>query len=285
MKKEKFTGGLTPAFAAAAAASLAAGGRAAFVRIACVSVALAAGVLGAAPHARAESLLVPAYIYPSDAGATQWNTLASTARTVPTTVILNPNSGPDTAQDPNYVAAVAQIHAAGGKVIGYVSTSYAGRPLSDVVQDINTYLSFYNVDGFFIDEMTADSVTANVQFYQSVYNYIKGLSPNYTVTGNPGTDVPEIYASLPVADQIVVFEDSARNYASYAPQAWQANYPTSRFAHIVYAASTTQMATFVRGASAKGAATVYITSLTLPDPYAALPRYWSLEVTDAAAAK
>lgn len=70
----------------------------------------------------------------------------------------------------------------------------------------------------------------------------------------------------------MVFEDSARNYASHAPQAWQANYPTSRFAHIVYAASTTQMAT--SWASAKGAATVYITSLTLPDPYAALPRYW-----------
>lgn len=67
------------------------------------------------------------------------------------------------------------------------------------------------------------------------------MSPNYAVTGNPGTNVPEIYASLPVADQLVVFEDSAWHYASYAPLAWQANYPTACFAHIVCAASVVQM--------------------------------------------
>jgi len=233
----------------------------------------------------AEDLLVPAYIYPSGSGATQWNTLASTALTVPTTVILNPNSGPGTTQDPNYVAAVAKVHASGGKVIGYVSTSYAQRALSAVTQDINTYQALYQVDGFFIDEMTADSVTAHIQFYQSVYNYIKGLSTAYTVTGNPGTNVPELYASLPVADQLVVFEDSAKHYSSYAPLAWQAGYPTSRFAHIVYAASSSQMQTFVQGAQARGAGSVYVTSKTLPNPYGALPSYWSQEVSAAAAAK
>jgi hypothetical protein len=254
-------------------------------RMVCAAFALMGGALAAAPHANAEGLLVPAYIYPSGSGATQWNTLAANASTVPTTVILNPDSGPGTTQDPNYVAAVAKVRAAGGKVIGYVYTSYAQRPLSAVVQDINAYQALYQVDGFFIDEMTADGTTANVQFYQSVYNYIKGLSANYTVTGNPGTNVPEIYASLPVADQIVVFEDNARRYASYAPQAWQASYPTSRFAHIVYAASATQMQNFVQHASSKGAGSVYITSKTLPNPYGALPSYWSQEVAAVAAAK
>jgi len=227
---------------------------------------------------------VPSYIYPSGTGATQWSALATAATSVPTTVILNPNSGPGTTQDANYVAAVAKVHAAGGKVIGYVSSSYTNRSLSAVVQDINTYQALYQVDGFFIDEMTADSTTAHIQFYQSVYNYIKGLSPNYTVTGNPGTNVPEIYASLPVADQLVVFEDSAKHYANYAPLAWQANYPTARFAHIVYAASATQMQTFVRNASSKGAATVFITNKTLPNPYGALPTYWSQEVSATAVA-
>ena len=276
--KKTVTGGLTPAFATRAVARSVAHS----ARIIGSAVAFAACALAGASHARAEGLLVPAYIYPSGSGATQWNTLATTAQSVPTTVILNPDSGPGTT---NYVAAVAKVHAAGGKVIGYVSTSYANRALSAVVQDIHTYLALYQVDGFFIDEMTADSVTAHVQFYQSVYNYIKGLSPAYTVIGNPGTNVPEIYASLPVADQIVTFEDSARNYTKYAPLAWQANYPASRFAHIVYAASATQMQTFMRGASAKDAGSVYFTSKTLPNPYGALPSYWSQEVSAAAAAK
>lgn len=279
--KKTVTGGRTPAFATRIVARLVARS----ARIFGSAVAFAACALAGASHARAEGLLVPAYIYPSGSGATQWNTLANTARSVPTIVILNPNSGPDTTQDPNYVAAVAKVHAAGGKVIGYVSTSYAKRALSAVVQDIHTYLALYQVDGFFIDEMTADSVTAHVQFYQSVYNYIKGLSPAYTVVGNPGTNVPEIYASLPVADHIVTFEDSAHHYTKYAPLAWQANYPASRFAHIVYAASATQMQTFMRGASAKDVGSVYFTSKTLPNPYGALPSYWSQEVSAAAAAK
>lgn len=95
----------------------------------------------------------------------------------------------------------------------------------------------------------------------------------------------EIYASLPVADQLVVFEDSAKHYAGYAPLAWQAGYPTSRFAHMVYAASVSQMQTFVQNAANKGAGSVYITNKTLPNPYGALPTYWSQEVADAAAAK
>jgi hypothetical protein len=234
--KKTVTGGLTPAFATRAVARSVAHS----ARIIGSAVAFAACALAGASHARAEGLLVPAYIYPSGSGATQWNTLATTAQSVPTTVILNPDSGPGTTQDPNYVAAVAKVHAAGGKVIGYVSTSYANRALSAVVQDIHTYLALYQVDGFFIDEMTADSVTAHVQFYQSVYNYIKGLSPAYTA---------------------------------------------SRFAHIVYAASATQMQTFMRGASAKDAGSVYFTSKTLPNPYGALPSYWSQEVSAAAAAK
>ena len=279
------TGGRLPASATLAVASQMGNAKHRFARAACAAFALVTGALMGAPHANAEGLLVPSYIYPSGTGATQWNALATAAKSVPTTVILNPNSGPGTTQDTNYVAAVANVHAAGGKVIGYVSSSYTNRSLSAVVQDIHTYLALYQVDGFFIDEMTADSTTAHIQFYQSVYNYIKGLSPNYTVTGNPGTNVPEIYASLPVADQLVVFEDSAKHYNNYAPLAWQASYPTSRFAHIVYAASATQMQTFVQNASNKGAASVFITNKTLPNPYGALPTYWSQEVSNVAAAK
>jgi len=283
--KTRQTGGRSPASATQAVASQTGNAKRGFVRAICTAFALAASALVGAQQAHAEGLLVPSYIYPSGSGATQWNALATAAKSTPTTVILNPNSGPGTTQDANYVAAVANVHAAGGKVIGYVSTSYTQRALSAVVQDINTYLTLYQVDGFFIDEMTADSTTAHIQFYQSVYNYIKGLSPNYTVTGNPGTNVPEIYASLPVADQLVVFEDSAKHYASYAPLAWQANYPRGRFAHIVYAASATQMQTFVQNASIKGAGSMFVTSKTLPNPYGALPAYWSQEVADAAAAQ
>lgn len=186
--KNKFVGGLVPTLSAAQAAYPVVRARRACMALA--RTVLVAAALGGASLANAESLLVPAYIYPSGSGGDAWTTLAATAQKVATTVILNPSSGPGSAQDANYVAAIAQIHAAGGKVIGYVSSAYATRSLSAVVQDISTYLSFYSVDGFFIDEMTSDSDTTHIQYYQSVYNYIKGLSSAYAVTGNPGTGIP-----------------------------------------------------------------------------------------------
>ena len=67
-------------------------------------------------------LLVPAYIYPVAGGA--WDQLAAVASTVPLIAIVNPNSGPGTASDPNYVSAINNVRAAGGGVIGYVPTDY-----------------------------------------------------------------------------------------------------------------------------------------------------------------
>nr|WP_242468531.1 spherulation-specific family 4 protein [Burkholderia plantarii] len=242
-----------------------------------------ASLLAASGSAQAADLVVPAYFYPSGSGATAWNTLATNAASVPLTAIVNPNSGPGTAADPAYTGAIKKLRAAGGKVIAYVHTSYGARSLSDVTADINKYLAFYTVDGFFIDEMANDSTTAHVQYYQSLYNYIKGLSPNYQVVNNPGANLPEIYASLPVADRFVVYEDKQTNYAGFVPAAWQAVYGASRFIHIVYNATSSQLTGDLQFAVASGAGGVYITSLKLPNPYNGLPSYWSQEVSAVAA--
>src|ERR1700760_1228307 len=63
----------------------------------------------------------------------------------------------------------------------------------------------------------------------------------YSVTANPGTNIPELYASLPTADQFVVFESTAKSYAKYQPMGWQAAYPKNRFVHMVYGATAEQM--------------------------------------------
>ncbi len=48
------------------------------------------------------------------------------------------------------------------------------------------------------------------------------------------------------------------------------------------ATSSSRMQNIVQGAAALGAANVYVTSKGV-DPYAALPKYWNLEVSAAAA--
>ncbi|MGF6768421.1 hypothetical protein P3T18_000891 [Paraburkholderia sp. GAS199] len=228
------------------------------------------------------SLVVPSY-FNATSSVANWNSLVTSARKVPTTAILNPNSGPGTKVDANYAAATAGLRAVGGKVLGYISTSYGQRSLSAVVTDINAYVAMYKVDGFFIDEMTSDSKMSHIQFYQSIYNYIKGLNSAYTVTANPGTNIPELYASLPTADQFVVFESTAKSYAKYQPMSWQAAYPKNRFVHMVYGATADQLPGIVQYSKAHGAGGVYVTSLAGGNPYKALPPYWNDEVTDAAA--
>ncbi|MDF6480663.1 spherulation-specific family 4 protein, partial [Escherichia coli] len=98
------TGGRSPASATLAVASQEGNAKRRFARAAYAAFALVSGALMGASHARAEGLLVPSYIYPAGTGATQWSALATAATSVPTTVILNPNSGPGTTQDANYVA-------------------------------------------------------------------------------------------------------------------------------------------------------------------------------------
>ena len=95
---------------------------------------MAFGVLAilAPPAASAgpSQILVPAYFYPTTSN--DWNRMGAAAQQVSLTAILNPNSGPGKSADPNYVTATNKLLAAGGSVVGYVSTSYGSRSLASV---------------------------------------------------------------------------------------------------------------------------------------------------------
>lgn len=68
-------------------------------------------------------------------------------------VVVNPDSGPGEKAFELFSDAVSKCRAVGIKVLGYVRTEYAKRDLSLVAQDLQRYKTWYNVDGFFIDEM------------------------------------------------------------------------------------------------------------------------------------
>src|SRR3954469_12208672 len=72
-------------------------------------------------------IVVPAYFYPS--AGSDWNELTAAADDVPVTAIMNPFNGPGNLRDNNYVSAVNSLRSAGGRVIGYVYSSYSERPL------------------------------------------------------------------------------------------------------------------------------------------------------------
>ena len=210
-----------------------------------------------------------------------WDDLAVAAKTVGITIILNPSSGPGTNVDPNYVSAIQKVREAGGKVIGYVHTSYGKRELTDITEEIEKYVTFYDVDGFFIDQMTSENIDENVAYYKSIYDYIKKMGAKYSLTGNPGTMPDEIYLSHPLVDNMVVFEGSESGYENFLPAGWQASYPKHRFAHLVYDANSNQMQRVFKSSSNNIVGHLYVSDKP-HHPYDALPEYWELEVQAAA---
>lgn len=227
-------------------------------------------------------ILVPAYFYPAGTGLDYWGQMTAAAAKAPIIAILNPGSGPGSTVDPAYVAAVANLRAAGGRIVGYVHTSYGTRPLAEVTQEVLRYRDFYAVDGFFVDEMANDGSAASVGYYASLYDYMKALNPSHRVIGNPGTNTQEVYLARPTADALVVFEGDARAYRRYTPDAWAAAYPASRFGHLLYGVNDWHAArSALDTAARRNAGLVYVTDDRLdPNPWDALPSYWSALVRE-----
>ena len=233
--------------------------------------------------AGAVEILVPAYFYPN--GNSYWADLASAAHQVKIDAILNPGSGPGTQPDAVYVQAVDSLRAAGGKVYAYVHTSYGARDSAAVRQDIDRYLSFYRVDGFFIDEMASGAATAPV--YTDIYGYIKSKDAGLKVIGNPGVNGAEEYLRDHAADVLVNYEGNRSDYAGYQPAAWMRNYSAGSFAAIVHGATLSDMQSIVAGLSASHGGLVYVTDSLYAspnfNPYDRLPTYWQQEVAAVAA--
>ena len=68
-------------------------------------------------------------------------------------VLLNPDSGPGQEQEQTFVDVVRSSQTAGLKVLGYVDSAYGTRSLQEMAQEFSTYSVWYEVDGFFIDDM------------------------------------------------------------------------------------------------------------------------------------
>lgn len=86
-------------------------------------------------------------------------------------MIMNPNNGPGTVKDTNYVANVTKAKAKGIKILGYVYTSYGVRNTSAMQTDITNYKNWYGVNDIFFDKV-ADTTTY-LSYYQTIANYVK----------------------------------------------------------------------------------------------------------------
>jgi Spherulation-specific family 4 len=210
----------------------------------------------------AARLLVPAYFAPEQG----WQPMCA-EMPAGSTAIANPDDGPGTAEQPSYSEAISDCQADGQKVIGYVYTDYGKRSLGTVEAAISDWYAWYPVNGIFLDEMAE---APDESYYSTLEAFIH--SKGGTVVGNPG-DTASTDWQLKDVDQVVTFEGTASELAQYKPASWVLTAPSSRIANIVYSATVEACAE----AEKNNAGSVFVTNLGEPDPYAALPSYWTTE--------
>jgi hypothetical protein len=229
-------------------------------------------------HAQVQHMAIPAYFYPGPI----WTQMDAGAPTVGI-AILNVDSGPGTAKEANFANEVTKAQAAGILVLGYVYTSYGARPNPAVELATRRYFNWYHVDGILYDEVAADS--SKLDYYKKLYAYVKSLSSTSTVMINPGTQTIKGYMNA--CDIECNFESEYSAYETqYTAPDWVSKYPASRFCHIIYNVPTdADMQTVVSQSKLRNAGWVFVTPLTLPNPYNNLPTdpYWSDELTALAA--
>lgn len=226
-----------------------------------------------------QRIAIPSYFYPSQpVPSGLWQQLESGAPTVGL-ALINPNSGPGAASDANY-AQIVSTKPQGLKIIGYVYSQGGARALAAVEADIDKYYSWYpEIDGIFVDEADNTSCSIESSYYLPLYTYIKSKSASATVILNPGTSTLECYVNA--SDILVTFEST---YASYSgtwssAHSWEANYPASRFWHLVHTTSSTQMANALSLSQQRNAGWVYVTDDVMNNPWDTLASYFSSEVS------
>jgi hypothetical protein len=234
--------------------------------------AMAIGVtaLPSAVHAASTpvGIVIPLYTYPTDG---TWTTVINAKHAypnVPFIAVINPASGPGTAQDSNYVQGIKNLQAAGIKVLGYVATGYTANSIASDESKIALYNTWYAVNGIMFDEM---SNTAGAETYYSTLNsYVHSLVPGSTTMGNPGTSVPTSF--IGTMDALCIYESGGYPSISFITYN---GYSPSNFGVIAFGVGLdTTFLSRLSGVSAW----VYATNANLPNPYGALPSYFTSEV-------
>lgn len=238
-----------------------------------VGVGVTEGLIpGGTSPSRCQKAFVPAYF-----DQTTWSQ-ATASRPAPSAMILNPATGmgAGTAPDPAFQSVVKQAQAAGTTILGYSSTASGLRPIAQIEADVRNYRNWYGVTGIFLDSV--NGIASELPYYEELAGYVRRVIPGATVWLNPGIYPDQHYMS--VGNVVMVFEGTYAQYLNDQVPSWARAFAATRFANTIYgAASSSEASSAISLSRSRNAGYVYVTNLAGPDPYNALPSYWSSENT------
>src|SRR2546427_828258 len=213
-------------------------------------------------------VIVPLYFSPDGT----WDIVAQAKKdhpSVPIVAIINPNNGTGSSKDPGIASGVQNLQSAGVLVIGYVATLDGSVNSTTVDAAIDTYKSWYNVSGVFLDEMS--NTAGNETYYSNIHNY--AISQGLTLTvGNPGQATVSSYVGT--VDNIVIYEDGGMpSNSTLATNTFNGASPKSNFSYVAFGVSPIPSNSTILGTTAY-VGYMYITDDNLPDPYNTLSSHF-----------
>jgi hypothetical protein len=218
---------------------------------------------------RPQHTFVPAFFYASGI----WQQAADT-KPVPSYMILD-ISGIGAGSGPvgHFQSVVKQEKAAGVTILGYSSTGWGRRSLSQVEADVRHYKAWYGVTNIFLDEVRG--VGSQLPYYRKLARYIWGFNQGSAIWINPGAYPDQGY--MAVSNVVMAFEGPYASYHEVVVPSWAFDYSPDRFANTVYAASRSEVTGALNLSRNRNAGYVYVTDGTGANPYSALPSYWPAE--------
>ena len=244
-----------------------------------VAIAALCGTVNSAePVPALVRLLVPAYFYPAGDGQLAWKELVKSAAKAPIVAIVNPDSGPGKKVDPNYTQIFRLRKDSRLTLIGYVTLSYAKRPLGDVKADIDRWLELYpDVQGIFFDEQPSGA--EHVGFVQECSMHALSRIPKGVLVSNPGVVCAREYFTAVPALTICLFEHH-QGFENYRLPEWADALQPSRFAILHYdLPDAAQMRRTLQAAIQQRSGYAYLTDRKNM-PWEGLPAYWQEEIEE-----
>jgi len=224
-----------------------------YLLVALVMVALVTAVFLAAAEATQSVAvyIVPLYSYPCCGYEQEWGKLLNLTTDKEVWVVVNVNNGPGSSVDSTYASIISRLKQKGFKVLGYIYSSYGKRSLRTIYSEMDRWIRFYNVDGFFIDEVSTDLKT--YRYYSSIYSRAKRLGRHVVL--NPGTNIDPRFFNI--ADKIVVFESPLEEYVNFSYLDYSSVAP-DRVCTIVLNTPPDEVDYVVQKAVANGSRCVYV---------------------------
>jgi Spherulation-specific family 4. len=211
-------------------------------------------------------LLIPSYFAPDHP---DWDKVVAGLGEDCGECIINPDSGPGFDLDRAYLDLCVRLRKAGIGILGYVYTHYGERNGGEVMSDIKDYSDRYGINNIFLDE--ASSEPGDVKFYTDLYELIQGK-----VVLNHGTAPDKKY--LDAGDVLVIFEGYYQAHRTAKFPEWVSMCPKSRFAQIVYGATSIADMDASLARIRKTSGYCYVTDDFGDNPYDRLPSYFAKEL-------